>query len=260
MTAATSPLAAELHAAFEWWRMAGVDLEFADDATDWLNSANPADAPPPASTAPQAPEPRVQATRTPEPLPEKNPVERIDLLCETPPQTLAEFREWWMEAPGLDAIGPRGRIASRGPANAELMVLVIDPEESDRDRLLSGPQGRLLSRMLKAMGLDEEQTCIASALPRHTPMADTASLAARGMDAVTAHHIALAAPKRLLAFGGNILPLIGHELPKDAPSLREINQTSASVPVMVSEGLDSVLTMPRLKARFWRRWIEWSVE
>jgi DNA polymerase len=26
----------------------------------------------------------------------------------------------------------------------------------------------------------------------------------------------------------------------------------------VSETLDALMEMPRLKARFWRRWIEWS--
>jgi len=260
MTAATSPLAAELHAALEWWRMAGVDLEFADDATDWLNRDGSIVGEDAAEHAPNSTSDQPSRTHFAQSAPVKNTVTRIDLLGEAPPQTLSEFHEWWLEAPGLDAIGPRGRIAPRGPANADLMVLVIDPEQGDRERLLSGPQGRLLARMLQAMGYGEDQTYIASALPRHTPMADTASLAAMGMDAVTAHHIALAAPKRLLAFGGNILPLIGHELPKDAPSLREINQTSASMPVMVSEELDSVLAMPRLKARFWRRWIEWSIE
>lgn len=260
MTAATSPLAAELHAAFEWWRMAGVDLEFVDYATDWLDRGGSIVGEDAAQHAPDAVSDQPPQSHLAQSTPVKNTVTRIDLLGEAPPQTLSEFHEWWLNAPGLDAIGPRGRIAPRGPAHADLMVIVIDPEESDRERLLGGAKGRLLSQMLKAMGHDEDQTYIASALPRHTPMADTASLAAMGMDAVTAHHITLAAPKRLLAFGGNILPLIGHELPKDAPSLREINQTSASMPVMVSEELDSVLAMPRLKARFWRRWIEWSIE
>jgi DNA polymerase len=27
---------------------------------------------------------------------------------------------------------------------------------------------------------------------------------------------------------------------------------------MVSETLEAMLHMPRLKARFWKRWIEWS--
>jgi DNA polymerase len=138
------------------------------------------------------------------------------------------------------------------------MVLVIDPEEGDRERLLSGPQGRLLARILAAMRLADEAVYVASALPRHTPMADTAALAAGGMDSVTLHHIALVQPKRLVAFGANILPLLGHELTKDIVHLREINQNWGSIPLLANEGLDSLMSMPRLKARFWRRWIEWS--
>jgi DNA polymerase len=44
----------------------------------------------------------------------------------------------------------------------------------------------------------------------------------------------------------------------DANGLREINHNTGKVPVMVSETLDALMDMPRLKARFWRRWMEWS--
>lgn len=253
MNAHTSSLADQLDAALQWWRQAGVDCDFAEDATDWL--AEPVMQ---AQTAAPPAELRKDTRAEPEPVQEKPA--RIDLLGATPPADLDAFRQFWLEAPGLDAIGPRGRVAPRGPAGAELMVLVIDPEERDGERLLSGPQGRLLSRMLAAMGLEEEQIYIASALPRHTPMADTSALAVGGLDSVTLHHIKLAAPKRVLAFGANIPPLLGIGLTKDILSLREINQSSSSTPLLVSEGLDSMMTMPRLKARFWRRWMEWSAD
>jgi len=139
------------------------------------------------------------------------------------------------------------------------MVLVLDPEEQDRSELLSGPRGKLLSNMLSAMGIAADQTYFASALPRHTPVADTASLAAGGMDDVTLHHVGLVSPQKLLVFGSDILPLLKQDVTKPQAYLREINQNSAKVPLLVSEGLDSLLAMPRLKARFWRRWIEWSV-
>lgn len=258
MTAAPPPLARELAAAMDWWRNAGVDLDFADDATAWLREEEVAEPAVDAhDTANEAREPHSA------PPQEKDatsvaPAARINLLGDEPPQTLEAFRQFWLEAPGLDAIGPRGRVAPRGVADADLMVLVVDPEQGDTDRLMSGPQGRLLDRMLAAMGIAEDRTYIASALPRHTPMADTAAIATGGMDEVLALHVTLAKPKRVLALGRGILPLIGHDRAQDHSSLREIHHGAATTPLLVSEGLDSMMSMPRLKARLWRRWIEWS--
>lgn len=258
MNAPASPLAAQLDSAMQWWELAGLSHDFHDDATDWLAPVEPLARPVETRSDRNA-----ASNQSGEGPSRDEPVEEaetpaIDLLGESPPQDLASFRKWWLEAPGLDAIGPRGRVAPRGNSGAELMILVIDPEAGDGEKLLSGPQGALLERMLSAMGLDEDAIYLASALPRHTPMPDTAAAASAGMAAVLAHHIALASPKRVLAFGANILPLLGHELTRDVQSLREINQESGSMPLMVSEGLDSMMAMPRLKARFWRRWIEWS--
>jgi DNA polymerase len=268
MTSHPSPLAAELApelaAAFAWWEAAGIDCNFTDDVTDWLAvSTAPAARSGPDPSAKSRSGNAAKAHDTPAYLRKTETPEddiRLDLLGDSAPSDLAAFHQWWLEAPGLDAIGPRGRVPLHGQAGAELMVLVIDPEEGDRDRLLAGPQGRLLARIIPAMGLRQEDVYLASALPRHTPMADTAALAAGGMDEVLAHHIKLACPNRVLAFGTNILPLLRHELTKDLPSLREINQGPRFIPLLVSEGLDSLMAMPRLKARFWRRWIEWSAD
>ncbi len=262
MNAPTSSLTAELSAALQWWQMAGVDSDFSDDATDWLNKPDDgAPAAAQAGNAGDAPQARAAAKSPAEmaaAAEEKKSIPRADLLGEAPPQDLAAFGQWWLEASGIDAIGPRGRTAPRGAANPELMVLVVDPEEHDSDQLLSGPQGRLLAAMLAAMGLSEESVYIASALPRHTPMADTGALAAGGMDAVTLHHIGLVSPQKLIAFGSGILPLIGQDVSPADTYLHEINQNARKVPVLMSEGLDSLMAMPRLKARFWRRWMEWS--
>ena len=182
---------------------------------------------------------------------------RLNIFADSPPATLDEFRNWWLSAPELGA-GSYPRIGPRGPAGARLMVLVPDPESDDTDHLLSGPQGRLLARILAAMGVSPEDCYIASALPRHTPMADLAGLAASGLDTAVRHHIALAAPQQLILFGQGLGAFLA---PSDGQSdhpLREINQTGISPPAMITETLGSMLDMPRLKARFWRRWMEWS--
>jgi uracil-DNA glycosylase len=253
-----SELSRELAAAMEWWREAGVENDFADDATAWLGAAASDEAAPPSQD--QGPTPAKPAS-TAQPVfekPQSGTVERIDFFSTGKPQTLQEFEQFWMSAPQLDVIGPRGRIPPRGAAKADLMILVVDPEETDTGKLLSGPQGGLLDRVLAAIGVDHSKAYIASALPRHTPMADTHALAASGMDAVLDHHIALVAPKRLIAFGAGLAPLLAKNVSSADTSLRDTNQDLTRPPVLMSEGLDSLMDMPRLKARFWRRWMEWS--
>ena len=259
MNAPPPPLADEMASAMHWWSLAGVDQDYVDDATDWLADAGSVESVAAGkSEADKAQQSAPQASRAQSEEISKEPVKRLNLLGETPPATLEEFRQWWLEAPGLDAIGPRGRVAARGSAGAKLMILVVDPEQGDTDQLLSGPQGRLLARMLSAMGISDSESYIASTLPRHTPMADTENLAAGGMDAVTLHHVGLVSPQRLLCLGKGVLPMIGQNVSNPETSLREINQDPSEIKFLTSEGLESLMTMPRLKARFWRRWIEWS--
>ena len=262
MTASNPPpssdLSVELAAALDWWRDAGVDSDFNDYATAWLplEEAKASDG----EKKPEQPAPNKSAkpALTPSTLGTPQAVTRVDFFAGTTPTTLTEFHEFWMSAPGLDAIGPRDRIAPRGVEGADLMVLVLEPEPVDRDTLLSGPQGKLLESILKAAGTDPANVYLASALTRHTPMADTQALAQSGLDAVLVRHIELAKPKRLIGFGAGLVPLLGLDAsPTDKP-LRNINHTPPIEGALLSEGLDTLLDMPRLKARFWRRWIEWS--
>ncbi len=263
MTRPDLSLARDFEAAIAWWRAAGVDYDFGDDATAWLAEAPLADAPPPPAgaaqgrpAAPLADDPRNRAVpQVKPPAPPPPATLRRDLLGDSPPGDLATFRQWWMAAPELGTTRLNPRIAPRGTAGAALMVVVPQPEEHDRDTLLEGPQGRLLGNMLAAMGLDEDAVYLASALPCHTPMADLPAISAGGMDAVLAHHIALVAPQRLLVLGTGLAPFL---TPVKDEILRKSNQTLVNTPHMVSETLEAMLHMPRLKARFWKRWIEWS--
>ena len=238
----------DLTAAFEWWRDAGVDNDFSDDVTDWLAE----------------PEPTVQqqkpiASASKSLVKDENPpAQKIDLLGPNPPGDLASFRDWWLSEPTLDAVGPRGRVPPRGSMGAKLMLIVVDPEQGDTDTLLSQKQGRLLKRMLGAMQIAEDDVYFASALPRHTPMADGSALVQAGFSEVLQHHIKLVSPERVLAFGSNILPLLGHDAAQEPASLEKINHEGFSVAAMAAEGLDSMMAMPRLKGRFWRRWLEWT--
>lgn len=262
MTRPETSLARELEAALAFWQAAGVTHDFHDDATAWL-AETPLAAPPAAGAQRQGADRRAAGAKPAAPQPAHAraapeapaPAPRTSLLGDSPPADLAAFRDWWMTEPGIASAQAFPRIAPRGTAGAALLVLVPQPEESDREVLLGGPQGRLLANILAAMGLEESAVYIAAALPCHTPMADLPALAAGGMAAVTAHHIALAAPQRVLVLGTALAAMLGAG---GADGLREINHADRKVPVMTSETLEAMLHSPALKARFWRRWMEWS--
>lgn len=258
-------LAREFASALAWWQAAGVDCDFHDDATAWLaeepigQGSDGAATPASVRDARQNDNPAATKERPAldrlAPAPPPLVPARENLLGESPPADLAAFRAWWMEAGTLDTARGFPRVPPRGEAGAKLMVLVPQPEDSDRRALLEGPQGRLLAAMLAAMGLTPEQIYLAATLPAHRPMADLASLAATGMDAVTAHHIGLAAPQRLLVLGGSLAPMLGATAEN---GLREFNHAGGKLPVIFGDTLEAMLHMPRLKARFWRRWMECS--
>ena len=251
----TTALGQELAAALEWWMDAGVDCVFQDDATAWLKAEKEThlSPPPPAPTKNTATGPlRTEAGQA--------APERVDFFASGKPRSLEEFREFWMTTTELHPTGLRGRVAPRGPSHADVMVLVVEPEEGDKDQLLSGPQGVLLGAILRAAQVDPARVYLASALPRHTPLADTHALAAGGLDAVLHHHIALVQPKRLIGFGTGLAAFLGQNGNRPGVNSAQINQAPVIENALLSEGLDTLSDMPRLKARFWRRWIEWSTQ
>ena len=257
MPVQTAPLEEDFAAANQWWAEAGVDADFSDDATDWL-AKEVAD-----QTSSQELSPASKgANDKPAAEPEKKP-EILSILPEAnAPANLAAFHKWWLEDPAVDAMGPKGRVEPRGETGAKLMVLVLDPEASDGDTLLGGPRGALLDKILKASAIEPKQVYFASALPRHTPMADGMDQAAKGYAEVLRLHIKLAQPQHILAMGSHILPLLQHgmavEMQKEASSLHEINHEGRTTPVFVAESLEGLMGSPSLKARFWRRWIKYT--
>lgn len=249
---APDSLAAGLTAALDWWREAGVDHDFLDDPRDWL--------PPP------PPEPGARPAAVVAPPPPEPEKPKFGGAPDTWPQTLADFAPWWLAEPLLDAGRTSDRVAPRGVANPALMIIVPEPESGDAEtgRLLSGRQGKLLAAMLPALGLSQDQVYIAAALPRTTPAADWAALGDSGLGAVLAHHIALVGPARVLALGGNILPLLGHELPQNPAILpivnqQEAGQTQTGIPALAAPDPATLLDRPGSKAGLWQRWLRWTV-
>jgi DNA polymerase len=140
------------------------------------------------------------------------------------------------------------------------MFLVPMPEAGDSDSLLSGPEGKLLASFATAAGLTQESLYWASALPRHTPLPDWDRLAVDGLGDVLLHHIALAAPQRVIVFGRNVSPLLGHDPAQAAPAVSEIAIQSRSVQVLTTYAPGRLLEHPRLRKELWQHWLDWTDE
>lgn len=247
------PLADQLAAAFDWWREAGVDHDFADDATDWLAPPEDETASPAANPVPK------QAPAAPRPLaPRAEPALKIDADRSAWPTDLAAFREWWLASDTLDRGGAFPRVAPDGPAGAALMIVVNQPEESDRERLLSGPEGALLHGFFRAAGVTPDAVYLASLLPRHDPAPDWPAIRSAGLGELLAHHIGLAAPQRILFLGRNIPSLLGHDIAQGPAILREFNHEGRSIPAMGAGGLADMLRSAKRRERFWRCWLDWT--
>ena len=238
--AALSALTQDYAAALDWWREAGVDCDFSDEARGWLRE--------PAAEAEQPPSPPPRTV----PRPSAQPALDRALAREKGapiggersrwPGDLSAFREFWLTEPSLDPGALGDRVSPVGEQGAALMVLTGQPDAGDREVLLTGEQGQLLTRILRAMGLEDSQVYLASALPRATPMPDWDDLAARGLADLTRHHIALAGPMRLITFG-------------KAPQMlaRDIG-----IPALAAPQLETLARSAAHKRRFWTQWLEWS--
>lgn len=251
--------------ALAWWQSAGVDYDFVDAPQPWLTPGNGEAEPGGAhgagrdSVAGSVADRPTQSPAAPPPATAKPaPAPQLGGAREGWPTTLPGFQAWWLTEPSLDEAPPGGRVPPRGPGNPELMILVPEPEEGDGEHLLSGPRGRLLSAMLPLLGFAEAEVYIASALPRHTPLVDWSALAAQGMGAVLAHHVSLVAPRRVVAFGGNVLSLLGHNPTQNTAIFHAVNHEGSLVPLLPSRELGMLLERPAAKAGFWQHWLAFS--
>ena len=234
-------LSSAITAALDWWRQAGVDCDFTDVPQDWLAE--------PARKAPAKPAAAAAGVVDAGPAP----------LAGGPaawPVTLEEFAAWWTAEPSLAPAG-LPRPAPAGPRGAPLMVVVPMPEADDSVSLLSGKAGVLLDGMLRALGLDRGQIYCASALPSRIGAPDWAALHAQGHGTLLAHHVALAAPERVVLFGkSSISALLGHVLTNSPPDLRLINHDGASMATLAAYDLEAILARPGFKDGVWARLLD----
>jgi uracil-DNA glycosylase family 4 len=167
----------ELTSALEWWADAGVDTLIEDEPRDWL--ARPAA--------------RVETV-----------AESAPAVTATPlPDTIDAFVAWRMsdDAPEAEWLTPR--IPPSGLAAAPLMILtdMPEPEDSETGVLMSGAPGRLLDRILAAIGTSRDSVYLASLATARPLTGRIPPEAEAQLIDLARHHIALAAPKKLLLLG-----------------------------------------------------------
>jgi uracil-DNA glycosylase len=231
-------------AVLEWWQAAGISHAFIDEPQDWL--------------AP--PEPVIPARKAPQPaLPAEPEAPPLGGERASWPTDLAAFGAWWMTEPTLSAIASPSRVPPRGAASPELMVLVAMPEAEDADRLLSGPYGRLVSGIARALSIGEDALYFAAALPGHMVLPDWGALQAAGLPAIVQHHVALVRPARLLVLGaGDILPLLGHAPAQASPGVHTLSAGDMTIPALASFAPDALLARWQLRAQLWRALLDWT--
>lgn len=241
-------LAEQLAATQDWWRAAGVDFDYLDEAKPWLKAV---DEPEEAPARPAALAPAEEPAEPPPPQ-----IAIADL-----PQDLAAFRAWWSD-PASEIPGAVGqRIAPCGDAGAKLMLIVGAPEPdaraSEADALLQGPQGRLLANILRALGLTLDNAYCASALPGPMAEPDWNDLNRHGLGTILAHHIALARPERVLLLGSALPLLLGHDADAPPEGLTRLDSPAGKLPVLTTFAPDRLLGHARQRARLWHRLLDW---
>ena len=233
-------LGEQFAAAQAWWRDAGVDQDFMDEVQVMLAEDE--------EVAPKK-APAAAATKAAEPEPVPPKLATADL-----PDSLAAFQDWWASDENPFSAGNQQAVAPRGTPEATAMVLAPMPEADDAEVLLSGPQGRFVSSVFHAVGVDPADVYFASALPGHMPLPDWERLGKEGLGLALAHHITLVKPTKLIVFGSKLPTLFGHDQAAPPEAFSQLAEAS----VLTTFAPDRLLDHARQRARLWKRLLEWT--
>jgi len=219
----------EARSAIDWWATAGVDTLIEEAPRDWLAPPRLATTVEPALPAP------VAAAALP-----------ADLLA---------LRHHYETQPDLPFAGPgTTRILPSGDPASGLMMLADMPTSEDAlaRQIFSGECGMLFDRMLAAIGRDRASiylttlSCLAA--PGGRLDAETAS----ACGALAKHHVALAAPRRLLLLGeAAVRVMTGLALPAARGRLLPIEIGGARVNAVATYHPRYLLQRPAAKAGAW---------
>lgn len=212
--------------ALDWWAEAGVDTLADDSPRDWL--AATANAATTAQIIPILPTPAAAVTL---------------------PETLAAMRALLLSDAAIP--GPaNARIDAAGDPASGVAVVVDMPEADDRasGSLLSGEVGALFDRMLGAIKLDRTQLYLIPFSPARPTTGRLSEAHIKALKPLLLHHLALAAPKKLLLLGdAPVQALLGQPAAKARDARHAVSIGGADLPAVAT-------IHPRLVAmkREWR--------
>ncbi|MGK6319753.1 uracil-DNA glycosylase family protein [Sphingomonas sp. DT-204] len=213
--------------ALDWWREAGVDTLVADTPRDWRIQAAPV-----AATAAAPLPPEAEATAAPLPA------------------TLETFVAWRTGPDAPEAGWGMPLFAPEGDPASGLMIIVDCPED---EALLDGAPGRLFDRMLAAIGRDRAGIYLAALAGARPVGGRIPPEMLPALAALLRHHIALAAPKRLLVAGSAASrALIGTDSARGRGSLHPVHLEVGTVDAVVSWHPRFLLERPAAKAEAWK--------
>ncbi len=221
-----------------WWELAGVDIAVGDEAINWLAlDAKPeVVAPTPIKQAPQ-PELPVKA------------------LAEWP-QNIEALRRLIADGAALpgNMFGNRA-VAPVGPENAKLMVISDLPESDElaAGKLGSGATGKLLERMLAAIGVnltDCYWTTLATTIPAAGDLPDAVL---PELAAFVRHQIDLVDPENIIILGSSACrALLGLELMEARANLQYFNHDGGKKAVLTTFHPRTLIARPQMKRQAWK--------
>ena len=221
-----------------WWELAGVDSAVGCDAVDWLA------------------------------LDAK--LETVALLSEKPapqPELPDQTKLYWpQDIEGLQTMIASGAalpgnefgsrpVAPVGPANARLMIIsdLPDGDEVALGKLGSGATGKLLERMMAAIGLnlaDCYWTALATTIPA---TGDLPEVALPELAEFVRHQINLVDPERIILLGSSACQaLLGLDLMEARQHWQNINYIGGKKAALTTFHPRTLLARPQMKAQAWK--------
>lgn len=224
---------AEAASALLWWRDAGVDMLVDEAPRDW--------------TAREAAPAVTAGADQPAALAEPEPEAPL-------PATLEAFIDWRFGGGAPEASWGEPIVAPSGNLAAPLMVITDLPEfEGETPGLLGGGAGRLFDRMLAAIGLDRDSVYLAPLCAARPITGQVPREAEARLGELARHHIALAAPQKLLLLGQTVSrAVIGAEGGLQRGRLQAVNQGNGQSLVVATFHPRFLLTKPAAKADAWK--------